>query len=273
MSELILEASVNWTTVYWSIGVMAGLALILAIVINVVQKLFAVKKDSRVEEITALLPGANCGGCGNAGCAGFAEKLVSGEGNINDCGQLTPAAKAEIGAILGITVSGEGETMAVVACSGGNQCADKYVYQGYGDCKSQNIMAGGKKQCATGCMGTGSCVDACPYYAIEVREGVAEVNPALCVSCGNCIAACPKKLIKRIPKDAKIYVACSSNKKGKDITLVCKAGCIGCGLCQRVCQHDAIHLVNNVPVIDYSKCVGCLECLNKCPRHVIKQPK
>lgn len=144
MSELILEASVNWTTVYWSIGVMAGLALILAIVINVVQKLFAVKKDSRVEEITALLPGANCGGCGNAGCAGFAEKLVSGEGNINDCGQLTPAAKAEICAILGITVSGGGETMAVVACSGGNQCADKYVYQGYGDCKSQNIMAGGK---------------------------------------------------------------------------------------------------------------------------------
>ena len=84
MSELILEASVNWTTVYWSIGVMAGLALILAIVINVVQKLFAVKKDRRVEEITALLPGANCGGCGNAGCAGCAEKLCSGEGTITD---------------------------------------------------------------------------------------------------------------------------------------------------------------------------------------------
>lgn len=269
----LADSAIDWTIVGYSVAIMAGLALVLAFVINIVQKVFAVKRDNRVDEITSLLPGANCGGCGNAGCSGFAEKLVNGEADISDCGQVTPAARSEIGAILGLSISGGGETMAVVACSGGNACADKYVYQGYGDCKSQSIMAGGRKQCAVGCMGVGSCVDACPYYAIEVKEGVAEVNPALCVSCGNCIAECPKKIIKRIPKDAKVYVACSSQCKGKDITLICKSGCIGCGLCQRVCEHDAIHLVNNVPIIDYQKCVGCMACLNKCPRHVIKQPK
>jgi len=100
---------------------------------------------------------------------------------------------------------------------------------------------------------------------------VAVVDPDLCISCGICINTCPKKIIKRIPKSAKIYVACSTECKGKDVISVCKNGCISCGICERTCQHDAIHLVNNVPVVDYSKCTGCKECLVKCPKKVIKE--
>ena len=50
----------------------------------------------------------------------------------------------------------------------------------------------------------------------------------------------------------------------------CKAGCIACGKCERTCPNGAIHLVNNVPIIDYSKCINCGKCLEACPRHCIK---
>ncbi|MEG1710472.1 MAG: RnfABCDGE type electron transport complex subunit B [Clostridia bacterium] len=267
---LYLLKDINWTTVLWAAGIMGGGAILLSILMVITAKVFEVKRDRRLEEIEALLPGANCGGCGYPGCAGLAAAIVEGKASVDDCSGNTPSAKFEIATIMGLSYGGGDETVAVVACSGGNSCQDKYVYQGYGDCKSQNIMAGGKKECPVGCMGTGSCVDACPNFAIEVKEGVAKVDLAQCTSCGACIAACPKKLIKRVPKNAKVYVACSSNCKGKDVTLVCKSGCISCGMCIKNCPQNAIEFHNNVPVIDYRKCNGCLTCVEKCPRKVIK---
>lgn len=159
----------------------------------------------------------------------------------------------------------------MVACCGGIACDDKYSYQGYGSCISQQLLADGRKKCEVGCMGAGSCVDVCPNFAIQVHKGVAAVDKDLCISCGLCIRTCPKNLIKRIPKSAKVYIACSSQNRGKDVMDVCKAGCISCGLCQKVCPHDAIHLVNNVPIIDYGKCTGCMTCLEKCPRKCIRK--
>ena len=56
-----------------AVVIMGCLGLILGLVIGFFAKLFKVETDSRVELVTELLPGANCGGCGKAGCADFAK--------------------------------------------------------------------------------------------------------------------------------------------------------------------------------------------------------
>lgn len=196
---------------------------------------------------------------------------MEGTAKLDACGQTTSENKAQIGTILGIQTDGSTEpTIAVVGCCGGTKCKDKYEYQGYGNCVNQSMLAGGRKACDFGCMGSGSCVDACPYLAVECYDGYAHIDPDLCRSCGMCINTCPKKLIRRVPVSATVYVACSSQCRGKDVMSVCERGCIGCGKCERLCPSGAIHLVNNVPTIDYGKCTHCEKCLEGCPRHCIK---
>ncbi|MBR5250769.1 MAG: RnfABCDGE type electron transport complex subunit B [Clostridia bacterium] len=263
-------ASIDWTKIGLVVAIMVAIGLVFGLLIILISKFCVVKEDPKIAEVSSLLSGANCGSCGYPGCDGFARALVNGDVSIDECGATSKTNKIEICNILGKTFSGKEETIAVVSCNGGVNCVDKFDYQGYGDCVSQEILAKGRKECAVGCMGSGSCVDVCPNLAIECYDGYAHVDKELCISCGLCIKTCPKKLIKRIPKSAKIYVACSTQCKGKDVINMCKNGCISCGMCQKVCQHDAIHLINNVPIIDYSKCVGCMNCYNKCPRKVIK---
>ncbi|HRR89552.1 MAG TPA: 4Fe-4S binding protein, partial [Eubacteriales bacterium] len=225
-----------------------------------------VKGDEKAEQIAPLLAGANCGGCGYPGCSGFAAALAAGKATVEACAATSSENKIKIAEILGASVTESAPTRVVVCCHGGNDSLDKYEYMGYGDCRSMELLAGGRKVCAWGCLGMGSCTDACHYHACEVGEkGYSEINEALCVGCGACIRACPKKIIKRIPKDAKVYVACSSRDKGKDVRAICKRGCIACGACQRACPSGAITVIDNLAVIDYSKCTGCGLCHEKCP--------
>ncbi len=266
----LLSQIINWTVVLYSVAIMAGVAVILAVLILVISKYCEVKNDPKVDEVLSKLPNANCGGCGYTGCVGYAKALCEGKADLSQCGQLAVGNKIEISNVLGITVDGLDPTICVVACAGGNACSDKYSYQGFGDCISQNFLAGGRKSCLSGCMGSGSCVDACPYLCVECRDGYAQIDAEVCRSCGLCIKACPKNLIKRVPSKAKYFVACSTDCRGKNVMTKCKVGCISCGLCQKNCPSDAIHLVNNVPIIDYSKCTNCGACADKCPRKCIK---
>lgn len=267
----LLFATVDWVGMAIAVGIMVGISLVLGVCILLISKLCTVTEDPRIGEVTQLLAGANCGACGYAGCSGYAKALVEGTAKLDACGQTTAENKAQIGTILGIQTDGSTEpTIAVVGCCGGTKCKDKYEYQGYGNCVNQSMLAGGRKACDFGCMGSGSCVDACPYLAVECYDGYAHIDPDLCRSCGMCINACPKKLIKHVPVSATVYVACSSQCRGKDVMSVCETGCIGCGKCERLCPSGAIHLVNNVPTIDYGKCTHCEKCLEGCPRHCIK---
>ena len=63
-----------------SMGVLGVTALLAACLLYVVSLFFKVEEDPRIDLVTAVLPGANCGGCGFAGCRNFAEACVKAGG-------------------------------------------------------------------------------------------------------------------------------------------------------------------------------------------------
>lgn len=247
-------------------AILGVLAVIFAVLLAYLSKKLAVARDERIDEVNKNLAGANCGGCGFAGCEAFAKAVVEGKADLSMCSATSKEKKDVIAQILGIANDGE-EQILIVACRGGNNCENKYDYQGYGDCRSMELLAGGRKACPVGCMGMGSCTTVCPTHAVDIvgSDGFASIDVSRCVKCKQCLKTCPKGLIKLIPATAKVYVACSSHDKGKDVRTYCKNGCIGCGLCSKVCPHGAIEIKNNLAEIDYSKCTGCGLCAEKCP--------
>ena len=260
----------TWKTVGIVAGIFAAIAVIIVVAILVVGKVFKVDTDEKVTKILENLAGANCGGCGCSGCSGFAAKLASGQGNLSDCHVTAQENKEEIARILGVTLAKEEKTVAVVKCAGAIQnCAEKFDYVGNPTCADCASLLGGSKACKYGCLGCGDCANVCSESGITVKDKLAKINSPVCLSCGACISACPKHVIERIPASAKVYVACSSHDKGKDVMNVCKTGCIGCGLCAKKCPEQAITMVNNLPVIDYKKCVGCKLCVSSCPKKTI----
>ncbi len=245
------------------------LAMLFAIALAYLGKKLAVSRDERIDRVRDCLSGANCGACGYAGCDGFATALVEGKAELSSCNATSKEKKEEIAEILGLTDTGEA-TKVVVCCHGGQDAKDKYDYVGYGDCRSMELLAGGRKQCAWGCLGTGSCVDACQHHAVTVKQkGYSEVSLSKCISCGKCISVCPKKIIKRIPASATYYVACSNHQKGKEVRELCTKGCIACGICVKQCEVGAITIVDNLATIDYTKCINCGKCAAKCPQRCI----
>lgn len=75
---------------------MLVIGALLGAVLGFASKKFYVKEDTRVKDVLAMLPGYNCGGCGNPGCSGMAEKLVSGESDISACKPSKPDVKEQI---------------------------------------------------------------------------------------------------------------------------------------------------------------------------------
>lgn len=263
--------AVQWGKVGLVLGIIAALATVFGILILIVTKICRIQEDEKVLKILEHLAGANCGGCGHTGCEGFAKALAEGKACLGSCKVTSDEEKKFISEINGIPFVSEQRTVAVVKCGGGTRSTDKFTYVGNEGCINQMVFHGGRKLCATGCLGGGTCEKLCPVGAIKLdAEEVAYVDKSLCTSCGACILKCPKKIIGRIPASAPVYVACSTDCRGKETTSFCSAGCIACGLCARNCPEKAIAMVNNLPVFDYEKCTGCLTCVAKCPRKIIK---
>ena len=266
---IILLAASKALQVFIPALILLVLAMLFAIALAYLGKKLAVSRDERIDQVKDCLSGANCGACGYAGCDGFATALVEGKAELSSCNATSKEKKEEIAEILGLTDTGEA-TKVVVCCHGGQDAKDKYDYVGYGDCRSMELLAGGRKQCAWGCLGTGSCVDACQHHAVTVKQkGYSEVSLSKCISCGRCISVCPKKIIKRIPASATYYVACSNHQKGKEVRELCTKGCIACGICVKQCEVGAITIVDNLATIDYTKCINCGKCAAKCPQRCI----
>lgn len=253
-----------------AVCVVGGIGLAFGLLLAFAAHIFAVKKDERAEKILSVLPGANCGSCGYAGCGAFADAVVNDGAPVNGCtvGKKTVADK--IAEIMGVEAGEVKEYTARVMCGG--DCGSvvyKFEYKGISDCVAADKFAHGAKKCESGCLGLGHCASVCPFGAISVKNGVAVVDEALCQACGKCLKSCPKGIIKLVPKDARHWVLCSNPETGKYVNQYCKKGCIGCKLCEKECKFDAIHVVDNHAIIDYDKCKNCGACARKCPRGVI----
>ena len=246
---------------------LGGLSLLFGVGLGVAAKKFAVDQDPKIDLVRDALPGANCGACGYPGCDGLAAAIVAGEAPVDACPVGGRPTVDKVSSIMGVEAKAFSESVARVLCQGDcEKATEKYKYEGISDCKAAAMLQGGQKSCQFACLGLGNCERACPFDAIHVNEkGIAEVDKDKCTSCGICVEECPKDLIELIPKSSLVQVACKSEDKGRQVKSYCDIGCIGCRICVKACQFDAIDFDNNLASIDYEKCVNCMVCAEKCP--------
>ncbi len=264
-----------------AIAILGGLGLVFGLVLAAASKVFYVETDPRLEQLNECLPGANCGGCGFAGCGAYAEAVLKGEAPVGKCASGGNEAAKAMAAIMGVEAGEVTRKVALVRCSGartydaeGNLTKGakmKATYEGFHDCLAASRVGGsGPLSCKFGCLGYGSCTKVCKYGAISVKNGVAVVDEDLCVGCMACAQVCPRKIITAVEPSQNVIIACNSLAKGAVTNRACTVGCIGCGKCMKNCPSGAITITNNLAQIDSSKCTNCGECAKVCPKGLIK---
>jgi Na+-translocating ferredoxin:NAD+ oxidoreductase subunit B len=249
-----------------------------ALILYFVAQKFKVFEDPRIDQVEAVLPAANCGGCGFPGCRAFAEGLVKAD-DISDMN--CPVGGADVmkqaATILGKEAKEAAPMVAVVRCSGSCSVRPKTNnYDGATSCAVASALYGGDTGCSYGCLGLGDCVEACKFNAMYMDKdtGLPVVIEENCVACGACAKACPKIIIemrKKGPKSKRIFVSCVNKDKGAVAKKSCDVACIGCGKCEKVCPHEAITITSNLAYISYEKCKLCRKCVEVCPTNAIHE--
>lgn len=260
----------------YSIISISSIGALAAVILYFVAQKFKVFEDPKIDEVADKLPGANCGGCGFAGCRNFAEAIVKA-GNMDklNCPVGGNALIKEISPILGIEAIEREAQIAVVRCNGSKIKAPKKVeYDGAATCTFSHNLFAGESGCPFGCLGLGDCVVSCKFDAIYIDDntGLPIVSNEKCVACGACVKACPRTIIElrnKGKKDRRIFVSCINQEKGAPAKKNCEVACIGCGKCVKACDYEAIILKNNLAYIDYEKCKLCRKCVEECPTGAI----
>lgn len=176
---------------------MLGLGLTCGVVLSVASKIFYVYEDPRIAEVESFTAGANCGGCGYAGCSAAAVAVVAGEASPSVCIVAGPESAANIAAVMGIDPGTAESMISYNTCRGGDRAEEKYYYMGIKSCRATAAFFGGERQCAVGCIGFGDCVDACAFNALKMGpHGYPVVDAIKCVGCGACEKVCPKDIMQ-----------------------------------------------------------------------------
>ena len=262
--------------VIYSVVSLSSIGTLAAIILYFIAEKFKVIEDPRIDVVNDLLPGANCGGCGYAGCRNLAEEIVKKEDLKGfSCPPGGNETMEKIAGALGLTAVVSDPLIAVLRCSGSRANApQKVVYDGATTCAYVHMLFAGESGCPNGCMGLGDCVTSCLFDAMYIDEttGLPVISNEKCVACGACVKACPRTIIelrKKGKKDRRIFVSCINTEKGAVAKKNCSVACIGCGKCAKVCKFEAITIQNNLAYIDFSKCTLCRKCVPECPTSAI----
>ena len=232
---------------------MVGLSLILAGLLALADRKLYVFEDPRISEVEGMLPHSNCGACGLPGCRAFAEKAVAGEITPGKCTVSNEETREIVARFLGVNVGGDEKRVARLACAGGSNAARQRArYVGVSTCRAANLVAGGGKGCAWGCLGYGDCMEVCDFNAIVMNEhALPVVDEERCTACGDCVEICPKVLFELHPVSHRLWVACKSLAFGDEAESECAVACNACGRCVADAPAGVLKIINNLAVVDY----------------------
>jgi len=252
--------------------ILGGVGTLFALVIALAQRRLYVWEDPRIDAVTGMLPGANCGACGQVGCRAFAEKLVAGDTEPATCTVLSADDRSDLADYLGVDVGSAVRRVARLLCAGGCDVAPlRAEYVGLQTCRAAAAVAGGAKACSWGCLSLADCVRSCTFDAMFMNPvGLPVVIPDKCTACGDCVEACPKDLFTLMPETQKLLVQCKNLLEGDEAESVCAVACTGCGKCVQDAAPGLIEIQRGLAVVDYARnAEASANAINRCPTGAI----
>ena len=256
-----------------SAGIMTGIGLFFGVILAVAYKLLQVEEDPRIERTEELLPGTNCGACGEPGCLPFAEALVEGSVQPSGCTVADAGTIDDIAEFLGVDAVQAEKRVARLRCAGGRaQAFQMAEYDGFEGCRAAATVASGGKGCSWGCLGLADCEVSCDFDAIQMStNGLPVVDVDKCTACGDCVEACPKDLFELMPMTQKLYVQCNNPMEGEAVTLLCSVGCDACGKCAADATPGLIEMIDNLPLVDMESGLPLtIDATRRCPTGAIQ---
>lgn len=254
-------------------AVMAGLGFFFGTVLALAYRFLAVDEDPRVEIVEGLLPGSNCGACGEPGCRALAEKLVAGDVAPAKCTVSSPEGLATLADFLGVEAGEEEKRVARLHCAGGlGRALQVAAYEGTESCRAAHLVAGGGLECSWGCLGLGDCEVACTFDAIAFNPlRLPVVSVERCTACGDCVEACPRDLFTLQPVSHHLVVQCRAPLAAEAARRVCRVVCDACGRCAQDAPGDLVRMEGNLPVVDYAGGgPATQEIVERCPTGAIR---
>ena len=263
---------IAWQSIGLAVAFMTALGLLLAAVLMLANRWLYVFEDPRIDEVEELLPKANCGACGTAGCRTFAELLVKGEVEPGQCTVNSKDTNQLIASFLGVELGTHEKRVARLACAGGTHVAyTRATYAGLPSCRAAALVSGGGKGCSWGCLGLADCEAVCEFDAIAMdRHGLPVVDEEKCTACGDCVDVCPKHLFSIHPVSHRLWVACANREFGDEAELQCEVACTACERCAKDSPEGLIAIRENLAAVDYAKnALSSKVAIERCPTGAI----